>query len=355
MDIIVFGAGRYYSKKKESVKEKYRVKAFIDNMLLPGQVSDKDGTPMYSPHDLQKIDSTTAILLMSAEWFDMWKQLINLGIDERRIIFGTIIPPFYDNVEEAFHDEGVQIYSSNAAVYFEKHNDTTIIKCNEDIEEYIRRLFARGDPYIKMISEMPIFPSSRRFGAERGHVIDRLYIEDFLKKNVSAIKGTVMEIGDSRYMTMFADNIEEAVVLHVNGWGGIKGNLATGEGIEENSVDCLICTQTIQHIFDVQTSIENIYRLLKPGGTALVTNGCIAQLSLYDYHNWGEYWKFTDMAAKAMFAKVFDKDKIVVETYGNMKAAIAFLYGMCSEEVPAADLFMRDEQFPMIVTIKARK
>lgn len=126
----------------------------------------------------------------------------------------------------------------------------------------------------------------------------------------------------------------------------IKGNLETGEGIAENSIDCFICTQTIQFIYDVHSVVRNIHRMLKPGGTALVTAHCLGQISLYDYHNWGEYWRFTDISMRRLFAEIFDENKVTVKLWGNIKTAIAFQYGLCAENLHEADFVFHDEQYP---------
>lgn len=156
-------------------------------------------------------------------------------------------------------------------------------------------IYRDKDPFIHILASMPLNPVSRRFGLERGKAADRYYIEKFLEDNKSCIHGDIMEIADNLYTYMFGTNIKNAFALHVNGWGenAIKGNLETGEGIIQNSIDCLICTQTMEHIFDCQAVVDNIYKLLKEDGVALITVGGIKSLSLYDYDNWGEYWKFT--------------------------------------------------------------
>lgn len=98
--------------------------------------------------------------------------------------------------------------------------------------------------------------------------------------------------------------------------------MATGEGIEENHIDCLICTQTIQVIYDI---------------------------------HWGEYWRFTDQSMRELLSDVFEEDQIEIYAYGNMKAAVAFMFGLCQEEMNLADLEYQDEQFPMIIAAIARK
>ncbi len=356
-EIIVFGKGAYYEGKKRIINETYHVAAFLDNTVKPGYVGWKDGLEIYNPQDKEKYDDGTGIFLASNRWFEMWEQLMRLGVDEKRIIFGIGFPPFSDGIEEIFYEKKVTIVSKEGKIFLQTEEREW--NCPDEItyKAVVRELFAESDPYIKLIANMPLKPASRRFGLERGTAIDRFYIERFLARNKEKIKGTVMEIAEDRYMRMFRENIKESVILHVNGWGEgvIKGDLATGEGIVENSVDCMICTQTLPFIYDIHHVVKNIYKLLKPKGTLLLTASAISQISLYDYNNWGDYWRFTGQSMKALLMETFSENQVDICTYGNMKTAIIFLYGMCLEEIAREDLEYQDEQFPMIVAAVARK
>src|SRR4028118_2380642 len=53
-----------------------------------------------------------------------------------------------------------------------------------------------GDLHRKM-------PFSYEFGYDRGGPVDRYYIENFLSKHASSIKGRVLEIGDNEYTMRF--------------------------------------------------------------------------------------------------------------------------------------------------------
>ena len=353
---IVFGKGNYYEKKKESIKEKYEIESFLDNAVKPGSVEEKDGVKVYNPQNVDYYMGDAKILLASNKWFEMWKQLMKLGIDEKRIVFGAELFPFVDMIEEIFHDEHITIRTREKELFLQNAEEEKVSE-EAEFKAVVRKLFAKKNPYIKLISDMPCRPVSKRFGQERGTPIDRFYIERFLAAHRKYIKGTVMEIAEKRYIKMFSEDVSEAIILHVNGWGEgvMKGNLATGEGIEADRVDCMICTQTIQFIYDIHNVVKNVYKLLKPGGMVMLTASAISQISLYDYKNWGEYWRFTDQSMKKLLAEVFEESQIEVYSYGNMKAAMAFMFGVCQEEMNLADLEYYDEQFPMIIAAIARK
>lgn len=137
------------------------------------------------------------------------------------------------------------------------------------------------------------------------------------------------------------------------GGGAFKVNFANGEGVVENFADCIICTQTLQMIFCFETAIKNLSRMLKPGGTLLLTAHCIAQISMYDYTNWGEYWRFTPMCLSELLKKYFGN--VEVKAFGNVKTATGLLYGLSAEDLDASDFEYDDEQYSALVAGVARK
>jgi SAM-dependent methyltransferase len=202
-------------------------------------------------------------------------------------------------------------------------------------------------------------PVSRVFGLDRGKPIDRYYIETFLFHNSADIQGHILEIGDASYTRMFGGaKVVKSDVLHVtpdNAQATLVGNLATGEGIPSNSFDCLILTQTLPFIYDVQVAIANAYSALKPDGVLLATFPGISQISRYDMDRWGDYWRFTDASARRMFGEVFGAANVVVKTQGNVLVACAFLHGLAQSELKPAELDYRDPDYQVMITVRAVK
>ncbi len=202
-------------------------------------------------------------------------------------------------------------------------------------------------------------PISQDWGAERGQPIDRYYIERFLATQADTIKGRVLEIGDNTYTRRYGqDQVVESVVLHVaeqKEHVTLIGNLTDPNSIPAESFDCLIVTQTLQAIFDVQTAVCTIYHSLKPGGVALVTIPGISKISRYDMDRWGYYWSFTTRSAEDLFAAVFPRDHLQVEAYGNVLSSIAFLHGLASEELRSKELEYVDPDYQLLITVRATR
>jgi len=202
-------------------------------------------------------------------------------------------------------------------------------------------------------------PVSAVFGVDRGTPVDRYYIEKFLQKNASYIKGRILEIGDSNYSRRFVGGKAEAFeVLHAtpeNKAATIIGDLTDTATLPLNSVDCFICTQTFNFIFDVQKAIEGAHYILKPGGVLLSTVAGISQISRYDMDRWGDYWRFTTASLQKLFEPVF-KGGLEIESFGNVLAATAFLQGVSVEDLPdRALLDDNDPDYQLLISIIARK
>lgn len=355
-DVIIFGRGWYYKEKKTGILEKYHIIAFLDNSVKTENKDEEEGIPVFHPHRISEI-AEVPVLLMSVKFIDMWIQLIRMGVDPDRIRFGMQVRPYFEESEKMFGEWNAQIQAGLDAISIECKGERYYFSEAEQYRNIIRHFYKMKDPLIRTIAQMPVIPSSRRFGVERGKPVDRYYIEKFLKENQSDIHGDVMEVGENTYTKMFGSKIQCEYILHVNGWGenAIKGNLQTGEGIIENSVDCFICTQTLQSIYGIKKVVENIYKLLKPGGTALITVNGLGELSLFDYRNWGEYWRFTDQSLRMILEESFSKNNVSVTSFGNVKIAISFLYGICTEELNDSDFDYNDAQYQVIVAAKVKK
>jgi len=202
-------------------------------------------------------------------------------------------------------------------------------------------------------------PVSSLLGCDRGTPMDRYYIEQFLENHSTLIKGRVLEVGDSSYSRRYGgSNCSAFEVLHAtpgNRKATFVGDLTTVSTLPANAIDCFICTQTFNFIYDVQKAVLGAHYLLKPGGVLLATVGGISQISRYDMDRWGDYWRFTTASVKKLFEPVF-AGGIEIESFGNVLAACAFLQGIAVEDLPdKALLDENDPNYQLLIAIVARK
>jgi glycosyltransferase involved in cell wall biosynthesis len=201
-------------------------------------------------------------------------------------------------------------------------------------------------------------PFSKVFGYDRGGPIDRYYVENFLRQEAPQIQGRVLEIGDNEYTMLFgAANVVKSDILHVdasNPKATFIGDISHAPQLPSNSFDCIVLTQTLHLIYDFKEALQTCHRILKPGGTLLLT---VPGITPIDHGEWKNtwYWSFTDKAMRRLMTETFPGGDLEVNTYGNVFAAAAFLYGMGLSEVPKEKLNHHDEHFQVIITVKANK
>jgi len=193
----------------------------------------------------------------------------------------------------------------------------------------------------------------------RGTPVDRYYIERFLHRQAGCIRGHVLEIADRNYTTQFGGpRVEQSDVLHVvsgNSNATIVGNLETGEGVPEGVYDCIILTQTLLCIYDVQSAILNTHKALRNGGTVLVTVPGISQICRPDFDLWGDYWRFTTLSARRLFENVFGEGNVDVESHGNVLVTAGFLNNLAVDEFSRKELDFNDSNYQLLITVLARK
>jgi len=213
--------------------------------------------------------------------------------------------------------------------------------------------------WVRMGSLRRVTPISHTFGYERGHPIDRCYIEQFLERQADDIRGHVLESGDAAYTRVFGgDQVTHSSVLHKtedNPRATIVADLTCADQIPSNTFDCIILTQVLQFIYDVRAAIKTIYRILKPGGVVLVTIPGITPICHQEMELYGQYWSFTSLSIKKIFEECFPSEKIKVEARGNVLVASAFLYGLAVRELRQKELDYNDPGYEVIITLRAEK
>jgi SAM-dependent methyltransferase len=199
-------------------------------------------------------------------------------------------------------------------------------------------------------------PVSREFGYDRGIPIDRYYIERFLEAHRQDVAGRTLEIGDDEYTRRFGgDRTSRRDVLHVhnhNPAATIVGDLTDAPHIAGETFDCVVVTQTLQLIYDIDRAIATLHRILRPGGVVLATFPGIGQLSGDEWsRTWS--WAFDSRLARRLFASHFGEQSVTVETHGNLLAAAAFLHGLATSDLAPAQLDADEEACELLVTVRA--
>jgi len=204
-------------------------------------------------------------------------------------------------------------------------------------------------------------PISPIFGIDRDLIsVERYYIETFLEAHSSDIKGRVLEMGDPNYTLKFgAEKVTQSDVLNYvegNPKATIVADLTKAENIPDNTFDCIIITQTLQMIYDVEAAVKNLHRILKPGGVVLVTSHGITRVARREgVDDWGEYWHFTSQSKKHLFKPYFGAENTQVSTYGNVLSTISSLHGLSASELKSEEIDYCDPNYELLVMVRAQK
>ena len=202
-------------------------------------------------------------------------------------------------------------------------------------------------------------PFSRRFGYDRlGGPVDRYYIEQFLALNRNHIRGRALEVKDNTYTARFgSDNISESEILDIdpnNKMATVIADIQNAPNIKSNSFDCIVFSQVLQFIYDYDAAMKTINRILKPGGTLLMTVPGITQIA-YKQLGTTWFWSFSEASISRILTKYFDQSRVSISVYGNVQSAAAFLYGLGADELTPAELDVADPDYQVIIASMAQK
>lgn len=205
-------------------------------------------------------------------------------------------------------------------------------------------------------------PFSREWGDDRGGPIDRYYITGFLDRHRADVEGRVLEIAEDVYAKWFGDDrVARIDILQYqeeeHPRATFTGDLADAPHLPSDAFDCVILTQTLQLIYDLKGAVATVHRILKPGGVALVTLPGITPVNRQDTESWGNHWcwSFTALSARRLFEEQFAPERVRVETFGNVLASAAFLYGLGQTELTRRELDHRDPDYEMVIALRAQK
>ena len=201
-------------------------------------------------------------------------------------------------------------------------------------------------------------PVSRQFGLDRGQAIDRVFIERFLERHRRDIRGRVMEVAEDTYTRRFGCRVSVSDILHLDPAyrkATITGDLTRTNDWRAGTHDCIILTQTLQHVFDVAAAVRTVHRVLAPGGVVLVTVPGISQISRFDMERWGDFWRFTTRSVQELFERVFAPRDVQIKSYGNVWCSAAFLHGLSAAEIPPEALVRHDPDYQLVITVRAVK
>jgi peptidoglycan/xylan/chitin deacetylase (PgdA/CDA1 family) len=201
-------------------------------------------------------------------------------------------------------------------------------------------------------------PVSRDWGYDRGGPIDRYYIEGFVRANSSGVFGAVLEVQEDDLSRAYgALRVARADVVDINEANDratVLADLRWAPHIPSDTYDCIIITQTLHVIDDMQAVLKECFRVLKPGGTLLATFPAASRVCL-EYGADGDLWRLTPAGVLALLEAVFGVGAVEITPYGNVQSNVAFLHGIGRAELTRTQLDAYDPYYPALTGGRAVK
>jgi predicted SAM-dependent methyltransferase len=194
-----------------------------------------------------------------------------------------------------------------------------------------------------------------RFGYDRGSPIDRHYIEEFLDANRQHIRGVTLEVKGDEYARRFGGSqVTHCDILDIdstNPRATVVGDLRRLRAVPDDKYDTIILTQVLQYVDDLPSATAEVHRILKPGGTVLIT---VPFLMILDPRA-EDYWRFTENSLRYLLRPHFPEANLLVESRGNLATAAGFMMGLAAEEFRQGQLRHRDPTYACNIGVRATK
>jgi SAM-dependent methyltransferase len=207
-----------------------------------------------------------------------------------------------------------------------------------------------------VLEDVPKVPLSDDHGIDRGTPIVRAYIEEFMVQHRKAIRGSVLEVGDSRYTERYgAGRVTTSTVVDIdkaNRQATLIADLNEARALPAESFDCIILTEVLHLLKRPRSCLRSCHRALRADGSVLITVPALKRLNPKDHDS--DYLRYTPAGLELLLRHTWD-GPFSVTWYGNLRACVAFLVSHVREEIGCDELRYRDERFPLVVAARAQR
>ena len=121
---------------------------------------------------------------------------------------------------------------------------------------------------------------------------------DFIEQN--SPRGKILDIGSARWnypKNRFGkDNV---TTLDLEPPADVIGNVMNMP-FADNSFDCVICLETLEHVENPFTALKEIHRVLKPNGKLISSTPFMHEIHGEEY---GDFWRFTRQGWKKLLTE----------------------------------------------------
>jgi len=147
----------------------------------------------------------------------------------------------------------------------------------------------------------------------------RHYLLKLVRKHLPLLKGTVVDLGGKRGTIIDETQVVRYYILNI-AREAQPDILALFPQIPlmSSSVDAVICTETLEYIYEFNKFLEEIYRILKPGGVFILSFPF-----LHPFHKdfQSDFYRFSESLIRYVFKKI-GLEIMFFERMGSFPAVI---------------------------------
>jgi hypothetical protein len=187
--------------------------------------------------------------------------------------------------------------------------------------------------------------------------VDRYYLHRFLEAHRPVIQGRVLEIHESLYTGRYGHDLVAADTVDVNPEHRptFVCDLARSEGvIPSDAYDCFLLPNTLCFLEDIEGSLRQSLRVVRPGGYILASGSTFVPLAP-DARDGEDRWHLSAAGWREIARRAWPACEPEIASHGNCIAAVAAMLGLAYEELSPAELEIDDPVYPVLVTIALRK
>jgi hypothetical protein len=201
-----------------------------------------------------------------------------------------------------------------------------------------------------------VAPLSRQSALDRGLPIDRYFITAFLQEHAADVRGDVMEMSRSGYTRTYGgDRVRSVAVVDIdpdNAQATLRCDLCEADSLPTEAYDCIVFTQTLHLLVELDVALRNLWGALRPGGVLLMTVPALSCSTPIG----SDYWRFTPLGLDALLTRTLPADAdIVTNGRGNSIAAAAQIVAASVEDLGAHHLHPHDPAYPVVVEARVAK
>lgn len=191
----------------------------------------------------------------------------------------------------------------------------------------------------------------------RGKPVHRYYVEQFLRAHAGDIHGHCLEFQEDSYTSRFGGaGMAQLDILHKERdsrapQATLYADLTRDNDIPSAAFDCIICTYVLHSINDLPKFVQELHRILRPGGVLFVA---VPDITV-SYPEFPELWRFTPLGLTRLLETAFGPGNVQARGYGNSLTCAGEIRGLAVLDFSPAELEYHDPRFGLVTCARAVK